>query len=84
MIFSKKTEIETDHPPLDEAIQKYKTAAGDLFIKPAKKLCKFEKSAWIIFDKNNVLIAIISETHGPVFADNLNCALRQVAASFVE
>jgi hypothetical protein len=84
MIFSKKTETETDHPPLDEAIQKYKTASGSLFIKPAKKLCKFEKNAWILFDKDNNLIAIISQSHGAVFADNLNSALRQIAVSFVE
>ena len=81
MIFSKKTE--TDHPPLEDAIEQYKQAAGDLFIKPKKGLCKYEKNAWILFDKTNTLICIVSKTHGAVFHDNLRCALREIALSHV-
>ena len=82
MIFSKKTE--TDHPPLADAIEQYKQAAGGLFKKPKRSLCKFEKNAWLLFDRENTLICIVSESHGAVFADNLACCMRQVALSHVK
>ena len=82
MIF-KKDETEDGQPSLAEAIDQYRVAAGDLFIKPAKKLCKFEKNAWILFDRDNNLICICSKTHGAVFHDNLRCALREIALSHV-
>ena len=82
MIF-KKDETEDGQPPLAEAIEEYRSAAGDLFVKPKRSLCKFEKNCWVIFDKTNTLICIVGN-QGPVFADNLNCALRQVALSHVK
>ena len=82
MIF-KKDETERDHPPLADAIEQYKQAAGDIFIKPKKGLCKFEKDCWILFNKDNELICIVGN-QGPVFHDNLRCALRQVALSHVK
>ena len=83
MIF-KKDETEDGQPSLAEAIDQYRVAAGDLFIKPAKKLCRFEKSTHILFDRDNNLIAIVSKSHGVVHHDNLRCALRQVALSHVK
>lgn len=82
MIFE-KDETELGQPTLADAIEQYKSAAGTLFIKPARKKCKYEKACWILFDRDNNLIAIVGKL-GPVFADNLNCALRQVALSHVE
>ena len=69
---------------MTQAIERYKSESGLLYKKPAKKLCKYEKNAWILFDKENTLICIVSETHGAVFADNLRCALRQIALSHVK
>ena len=83
MIF-KKDETEDGQPSLAEAIEQYRVASGSLFVKPKRSLCKFEKDAWIFFDRDHNLIAIVSESHGAVFADNLNCALRQVALSHVK
>ena len=83
MTLFKKTETETGQPSYAGAVERYQKAAGDLFIKPAKKLCKYEKNAWILFDAKNELICIIGNK-GPVFAANLNCALRQVALSHVK
>lgn len=46
---------------LAQAIEKYESESGLLYKKPAKKHCKFERGAWLLFDKDETLVAIVGD-----------------------
>jgi hypothetical protein len=82
MIF-KKSESTPGGMTYAEAVERYEQAAGLLFEKPVKKHCKYEKNAWLLFNREAALVAIVSDD-SVLFGANIRGAMQQLAESWAK
>lgn len=51
-----------DHEKFTAAVERYKTASGDMYRPVSKKRSSFEKGAWLLHDETE-LVAIVNATN---------------------
>lgn len=75
----RKNNIAVGQPMYAEAVKRYRNESGDLFKPPSEKHSTFERGAWLLSDKTE-LVAIVPATGEPVlFHDWLRGYMTRIA-----
>jgi hypothetical protein len=69
-------------PSYKSAVERYKRAAGDLFVQPSQKASSFKRGAWMLNDASG-LVAIV-DADNVVFAKLIAGQMQKLAESFAE
>jgi len=67
-----------EHENFKSAVERYQSAAGDLFKPVSKKRSSFEKGAWLLHDKTGELVAIVN-SKDVIFGANIWAFMLQSA-----